>query len=101
MAGQAPIAGRVFVTTDADDGPPATWSDVTGGINPSDYDISDIVISPHDPTGATAYLTIMGFGTGHVFKTANFGASWIDLTSNLPDAPANTVAVDPVDQNVI
>jgi hypothetical protein len=100
MMGVPPVAGHVFVTTDADDAVPS-WVDVTGSINPSAYDISEIVISPYDLTGHTAYLTIMGFGSSHIFKTVNAGSSWTDLSSNLPDAPANSVAIDPVDPSTI
>jgi|GEM_PF-966687 len=41
---------------------------------------------------------------GHVFKTANGGASWtrIDLVgSGFPDVPVNTVLIDPSDPNTI
>jgi uncharacterized protein (TIGR03437 family) len=42
----------------------------------------------------TAYLTVWGFGTGHVFRTTDAGYTWTDISGNLPDAPANAVAVD-------
>ena len=100
LFGAAPLNGHVFVTTNADGGA-STWVDRTGGINPSGYDISDIAISPYDSTGNTAYLTVMGFGTSHVFKTTDAGATWTDKTGNLPDVPANSVAVDPVTPGTI
>jgi hypothetical protein len=43
----------------------------------------------------------MGFGTSHVFKTTNAGASWTDKNGDLPDSPANSVVVDPTDPNII
>jgi len=98
--GSTPLNGHVFVTTSADSGT-SSWIDRTGNINPSGYDISDIAISPYDSTGRTAYLTIMGFGTGHVFKTSDAGANWTDKSSNLPDVPANSVVVDPVTPSTI
>lgn len=95
MVGRAGgAAGRIFVTTDADAGP-AAWNDRTNGINPSEYDVSDIVISPFDATGNTAYATIMGFGVGHIYKTVDAGVSWVNLSGNLPDVPVNAIAVDP------
>lgn len=63
--------------------------------------ISDIALDPHDLTGATAYATVMGFGTPHLYKTTDFGTNWIDLTANLPDVPANAVLVDPNSSSTI
>jgi hypothetical protein len=86
-----PAGGRVFVTTNAG---VATMSDVTGSINPSEYSVSAIALDPSDATGQTAYVTIMGFHVGHVFKTTNAGQNWTNVTNNLPDAPADAVIVD-------
>ncbi len=95
MVGRAGgAAGRIFVTTDSDAGP-AAWNDRTNGINPSEYDVSDIAISPFDATGNTAYATIMGFGVAHIYKTVNAGGSWLNKSGNLPDVPVNSIAVDP------
>ncbi|HKW18231.1 MAG TPA: hypothetical protein VJO35_12055 [Terriglobales bacterium] len=88
-----PGGGHVWVTTNADGGP-LTWSDATQGINPQSFPISGIALDSADPLGKTAYATVMGFHTSHVWKTANAGLSWTDFTANLPDAPANTIIVD-------
>ena len=55
--------------------------------------VTSIAIDPRLPS--TAYVTVSGFGTGHVFRTASSGYTWTDISGNLPDAPANAVAVDP------
>jgi uncharacterized protein (TIGR03437 family) len=48
-----------------------------------------------DPRGAQrAVVGVSGFGSGHVFRTINFGASWEDLSRNLPDVPVNAVLLD-------
>ena len=93
--------GRVWVTTDSSAGVFA-FTDVTengpgGSINPLQFPISSVAADPSDPTGRTAFVTVMGFtgGTGHVWKTTNAGATWTDFTANLPDVPANAVAVYP------
>jgi hypothetical protein len=90
----APTGGHVWVTTNADDGP-LSWNDVTQAINPLGFPISSIALDSSDPLGNTAYVTIMGFHTLHVWKTTDAGTSWTDFTGNLPDAPANVVVVDP------
>jgi len=95
------VGGRVWVTTDTSAGV-SGFADVTGNgpqgsINPNQFPISSVAADPSDPTGSTAYLTVMGFtgGTGHVWKTTNAGATWTDFTANLPDSPANAVVVYP------
>jgi hypothetical protein len=101
-----PPGGHVWVTTNATAGA-SSFVDVTnngpqGSINPNQFPISGVAIDNSDATGATAYVTVMGFtgGTGHVWKTTNAGANWIDFTSNLPDAPVNAVVIDSVNAQV-
>jgi hypothetical protein len=50
------------------------------------------------PTDATAALvTFSGYQPGlpHVMRTTDLGASWQDVTGDLPDQPVNAIAVDP------
>jgi len=89
-----PAGGRVWVTTDAGGGP-NTWLDRTGSINPQGFPISSIVIDASDPSGQTAYAAIMGFHASHVWKTISAGLWWFDFSGNLPDAPADTLLIDP------
>jgi hypothetical protein len=51
-------------------------------------------VSPIDP--GTAFVTYSGFSTsqGHVFKTTDSGASWTDISGNLPNLPVNDLVVD-------
>jgi hypothetical protein len=93
--------GHVWVTADASAGIPA-FADVTGNgpegsINPNQFPISSVAVDSSDPTGNTAYVTVMGFtgGPGHVWQTTNAGTSWTDFTANLPDSPVNAVVVYP------
>ena len=48
---------------------------------------------------AVAYVTFSGFRFDeplpHVFRTANRGATWTDISGDLPDAPVNDIAIDP------
>jgi len=112
----SPIGGNVWVTTSASavSGTASTFANSTmngpGGasINPNQFPISGVAIDTSDPTGNTAYVTVMGFtaspgsssGPGHVWQTTNAGVTWTDWTgfggaAPLPDSPANTVVVDP------
>jgi hypothetical protein len=87
------FGGHVFATTNAGS---ALMTDVSNNLgNLNSYTVSGVAIDTSDPTGQTAYVTIMGFGGTHVSKTTNAGGSWTDFTGNLPDAPANSIVVDP------
>jgi photosystem II stability/assembly factor-like uncharacterized protein len=52
-----------------------------------------------------AYVTYNGLKwkdpQPHIFRTTNKGASWTDISSNLPDAPVNAFAIDPTRPNVL
>ncbi|MGO9085143.1 MAG: hypothetical protein ACLP6G_14605 [Terriglobales bacterium] len=102
----SPTGGHVWVTTNATAGA-SSFTDVTanglqGSINPNQFPVSSVALDSSDATGATAYVTVMGFtgGSGHVWKTTTFGASWSDFTANLPDSPTNTVVIDSVNAQV-
>ncbi|MBI3997053.1 MAG: hypothetical protein HY352_05270 [Candidatus Omnitrophica bacterium] len=63
---------------------------------------TSLVVNPRDPR--TLYLTISGFISrgstttpGHVFKSRDRGATWEDITGNLPDMPVNTLLLHPDD----
>ncbi|MGZ8250670.1 MAG: hypothetical protein ACXWUF_21830 [Methylomagnum sp.] len=113
--------GQLWRTLSADSGP-GTWTEVSGlnsgitatctatpsvcNINPSHYTISGIALDPNDATGRTAYVSVMGFGVGHVFKTADAGATWARLDGDangagLPDSPADAGVADPNVPNLV
>jgi hypothetical protein len=102
-------AGSAGATTRWTDLASATVTNDTadaGRFNPGGFDISGLAVDAHDATGKTVYITVMGFaGNGtnapHVYRTVNGGASWTNISSNLPNAPANAVLVDPNDANTL
>jgi hypothetical protein len=86
------VGGEVWSTTNA---ATSQMLKVTGAINPLNYTISSVAVDGSDPTGRTAFVGIMGFGVGHVFKTENAGGAWTDWTgTGLPDSPVNALLVD-------
>ena len=112
------ISGHILSTTAGNLATGSTaWSDLAlspvandaadnGVFNPGGFDISSIFADPHDLTGATVYATVMGFaGNGvnalHVYRSTDAGAHWANASSNLPNAPANSVVVDPNDANTV
>ncbi|MEO8514913.1 MAG: T9SS type A sorting domain-containing protein [Ignavibacteria bacterium] len=45
----------------------------------------------HPDSSNTALVSLSGFGTGHIYKTTNYGNYWFDISGNLPDIPVNDV----------
>lgn len=62
--------------------------------------VTRVAVDPADPE--VAYATFSGFRSGdstpHVVKTADGGASWTNISGNLPAAPVNDVIVIPGDK---
>jgi hypothetical protein len=118
LDGGGNFGGHVFANYAAGTaGASTVWTDVAtsavtndsadaGVFNPGGFDISALAADMHDATGKTVYATVMGFaGNGtnapHVYRSISGGASWTNIGSNLPNAPANGVAVDPNDANTV
>jgi hypothetical protein len=91
-----------------------TWNDLTlnpvvNGARALNYyglDISSITIDTHDATGNTVYVTVAGLPNQAeeietVYRTTNGGFTWTDISSNLPLAPASSLAVDPQNANTV
>ena len=91
----APSGGTTQLRYTTDGG--ASWNNVPAGQLPNRY-ITDINVSPTNPS--TAIATFSGFNAttpskvGHIFRTTNGGATWTNISGNLPDTPVNAVAVD-------
>jgi hypothetical protein len=108
--GGATLPGHVLSAIVTPGGATPVWRDLTASpvtngtqaMNVYGLDISSIVIDGHDPTGNTVYATVAGFASPTenvqvVYRSADGGAHWAFLTSNLPPSPANSLAVDPQD----
>ncbi len=82
--------------------------------------ITKVIADPFDGTGMTAWVSFTGFSIGqsilggpvdlrgHIFRTTNGGASWVDvschnidcsapLPTDLPNTPVNDILLDPDD----
>ncbi len=94
---------RLHVSKNALSGTSATWTDITQTNLPNRF-ITAVVPDPH--SASIAYAIYSGFdgggdANGHIFMTANTGATWTDITNNLPDVPANGLVVDPDQAGVL
>lgn len=108
--GGSSYGGALYVNTAANTATSATaWTNAganavsndSAGFNPAGFDISSIAVDPNDSTGQTVYATVMGFGYPHLYRSTNAGTNWTNISSNLPDAPANSVAVDPTNPRIV
>jgi hypothetical protein len=103
--------GQVFVATNVAAGA-GTFAAVAGQASLPPRRVNGIAVDSADTTGKTAYAAFSGFafGTdtkGHLFKTADGGATWTDVSctvvnncsapavTDLPNTPVNAVVVDP------
>jgi Abnormal spindle-like microcephaly-assoc'd, ASPM-SPD-2-Hydin len=90
------------------------WQDLTlnpvvnssYALNYYNFDISSIVVDTHDPTGNTVYATVAGMENPDqrinvVYRSTNGGATWNGISANLPNAPANSLTVDPQNANTV
>src|SRR6266540_4128017 len=82
--------GRVWTTTDLG----SNWTRVGSPGLPTFW-VSRVAIDPSD--AQTAYATFSGYRGGkdgaYVFRTLDGGATWTDVTGNLPQAPVNDIVV--------
>ncbi|MDX1545677.1 MAG: T9SS type A sorting domain-containing protein [Rhodothermales bacterium] len=89
-----------YVWVSEDDG--ATWRNVTRAPLPFRW-VTRLAVDPTDPR--TAYATYSGLKwrdpEPHVFRTRDAGATWDDVTANLPDAPVNAFTIDTLDPRVL
>jgi photosystem II stability/assembly factor-like uncharacterized protein len=73
----------------------SSWTDVSSSL-PNRW-VTRVAIDPVNP--AIAYVSFSGLrwneNIGYVYRTTDYGATWTDITGNLPGAPVNVVIVDP------
>lgn len=90
-------SNQLEITTNALSGAASTWTSTMPG-SPQRI-VSAVAVDPHQ--AQIAYALFEGFAgapgdvNGHVFKTSDGGASWIDISGNLPNIPTNDLVVDP------
>ncbi len=100
ITGNAAISGVVYTTgagTTATSATVWTGSKPRPGINYVSW------VTPDPVSASTVYATISTFndatGSGHVFKSTDFGATWTNIdgagATGIPDVPVHTIVVDP------
>jgi photosystem II stability/assembly factor-like uncharacterized protein len=86
--------GSVWKTTDGGSAPSA-FRQIIAGL-PNRW-VTRLRVHPSDPQ--KVYATFSGFnGTGvpgHVFRSADGGETWVNISSELPDLPVQVIVIDP------
>ncbi|HEX5236610.1 MAG TPA: choice-of-anchor D domain-containing protein [Silvibacterium sp.] len=102
--GGSTVAGHIFAQSVVSGAGPSSWIDLSHNLNnfnPNGYDISSIYVDPHSAGGQTVYATVQGFGAVQIYRSADGGSTWQNISNNLANVPANSVIVDPNNANTV
>ncbi len=90
---QAPVPGDIIVVKVSTNGG-TIWIDVTDHIPGESRWISRVVTDPVDDSAM--YVLRTGFSPGNkVWKSADLGQTWTNISGDLPDLPCNDLFIDP------
>ncbi|MFI5236944.1 MAG: T9SS type A sorting domain-containing protein [Ignavibacteriales bacterium] len=88
---------HIWVSTDNG----TSWTEISDGL-PERW-VTRVAVDPVNES--IVYATFNGLKwkdpESHVFRSTDKGTTWTDISSNLPDAPVNAFAVDPVEPSRI
>jgi photosystem II stability/assembly factor-like uncharacterized protein len=90
--------GRVWVTKTSGE----TWTEITTGL-PFNKHTWCIVASKYDP--ATVYVALIGRNDDdfnpYLFKSTDYGKTWVSIAGNIPGGPVNVVREDPKTKGIL
>ena len=91
----AGLSGRadMFISTNGGD----NYTTITNGLPDRYY--RDIAVNPNNAN--ELYITLSGYGTGHVYRSMDAGNNWVDVSESLPDMPFHSVAIDPSNDSIV
>ena len=80
----------------------ASWMRISDNL-PKDLWVSRVVASQHKKE--RVYVTLNGYRwddfTSYVYMSDDYGNTWKDISSNIPDSPVNVIREDPKNPNVL
>lgn len=81
--------GHIIRTTNGG----GTWTDITGNLPANSVAITHIAVDFNNPM--RVYVTMSGYNAGQkVYVNNTGGITWANISYNLPNIPANCIAVD-------
>ncbi len=90
--------GRVHITKNSG----KTWTEIVKGL-PYNKHVSRVVASKYEK--GTVYLTLNGRRdddfTDYIYKSTDYGQTWIDISGNIPGGPVNVIREDPKNKDVL
>ena len=90
--------GRLWVTKDGG----KAWQEITAGLAPGKW-MSRVVASAYKL--GTVYLTQNGKRdddfTPYVWKSADYGKTWVSIAKGIPVGPVNVIREDPVNEDIL
>jgi photosystem II stability/assembly factor-like uncharacterized protein len=90
--------GRLHVTEDSG----RNWTEIVEGLPPGKW-VSRVIASRYDK--GTVYLTQNGKReddfAAYIWRSVDFGATWSDISGNIPCGPVNVICEDPLLKNVL
>jgi photosystem II stability/assembly factor-like uncharacterized protein len=90
--------GRVWLTKNSGD----NWTEITAGL-PFNKHVWKVVASKYDP--ATVYVTLVGRHDDdfnpYIFKSSDFGKTWVSIAAGIPGGPVNVVREDPKVKDIL
>ena len=90
--------GRLWITKDGG----KAWQETTAGLAPGKW-MSRVVASAYNL--GTVYLTQNGKRdddfTPYVWKSADYGKTWQDISKGIPVGPVNVIREDPINENIL
>jgi photosystem II stability/assembly factor-like uncharacterized protein len=93
------INGDVYATTNGTAANPSWTRKDLGSPNLPDRYCTRITIDPIDPN--KVYVTLAAFAGDNVWRTTDGGATWTDISGNLPGAPVLSLVIAPWDDNTL
>ena len=90
--------GRLWITKDSG----KAWQEITAGLAPGKW-MSRVVASAYKL--GTVYLTQNGKRdddfTPYVWKSTDFGKTWVSIAAGIPVGPVNVIREDPVNPDIL